>query len=444
MSNNTQTATKRIVVIGAAGEMCRVAIDRFAKTAGGKDWKLELYDIRPEALDALAKSLPAGKATVGSFDLFDGAALRKAIEGAALVVLGAGPYIRTAEPVMEVCIEKKVPYLDLDDDEASTRAALALDAQARAAGVPILICCGASPGYTNVMTADAARDMDVVERIDICWVTGDEGPVPFGGAVLDHAIRGFAGPCWTWENGRAVQHQTFLETDVFDVGNSLGDAYRFYECAHPEAVTLPRRWPGADRIRVLGALDPPPTNGIMRGVAVAVQDGKISMDEAIDFINDLLTDKSGSLKVWRHALSGLWGTIRRGEIGVAEVAKFLALSAAKKHPPFRGTNYVRVTGKRDGEPVVSVRRAPVSGPGTPWTTMASLTGSATAAFMVLALDQHRELADLSGVLAPEDWVAPEKFYPALAATGGASLHEVVEAVVTPSTAVTSRASTSIS
>lgn len=428
-------STKRIVFIGAAGEMCRVAIERFAKAAGDGDWKLELYDIRPETLRDFVKTLPAGSATVGSFDLFDGAALREAIDGADLVVLGAGPYNRTAEPVMAACIEKKVPYLDLDDDEASTRAALALDGKAKAAGVSILICCGASPGYTNVMTADAARDMDVVERIDICWVTGDEGPVPFGRAVLDHAIRGFAGPCHTWEHGRAVTHQTFLETDVFNVGNSLGDAYRFYECAHPEAVTLPRRWPGADRIRVLGALDPPPTNGIMRGVAVAVQDKKISMDEAIDFINDLLTDKTGSLKVWRYALSGLWGTIRRREIGPVEVLKFMATSAAKKHPPFRGTNYVRVTGKRDGQPVVSVRRAPVSGPGTPWTTMASLTGSATAAFMLVAIDQ---LGERSGVLAPEDWVDPETFYHALAATGGAPLHQVVEAVVTPSTAVTSR------
>ncbi|MUL78672.1 saccharopine dehydrogenase family protein [Mycolicibacterium sp. CBMA 226] len=432
------TTAKRIVFIGAAGEMCRVAIERFVKAADDGNWTLELYDIRPELLHDFAAKLPAGSAKVGSFDLFDGAALRDAIDGADLVVLGAGPYNRTAEPVMEACIEKRVAYLDLDDDEASARAALALDAQASAAGVPIFICCGASPGYTNVMTADAARDMDVVERVDICWVTGDEGPVPFGRAVLDHAIRGFAGPCWTWENGRAVQHQTFLETDVFDVGNSLGDAYRFYECAHPEAVTLPRRWPGADRIRVLGALDPPPTNGIMRGVAVAVQDNKITMDEAIDFINDLLTDKTGSLKVWRHALSGLWGTIRRGEIGAVEVLKFMATSAAKKHPPFRGTNYVRVTGTRDGHPVVSVRRAPVSGPGTPWTTMASLTGSATAAFMLLALDHQPGQAQHSGVLAPEDWADPETFYNALAATGGAPLHQVVEAVVTPSTAVTSR------
>ena len=165
---------QRIVFIGAAGEMCRVAIQRFAEAVEGADWKLELYDIRPEVLDDLVELLPSGSVSVGSFDLFDGVALSSAIEGAALVVLGAGPYIRTAEPVRAACIDNKVAYLDLDDDEASTRAALVLDAAARAAEVPIFVGCGASPGLTNVMAVDAARDMDSVDRIDVCWVTGDE------------------------------------------------------------------------------------------------------------------------------------------------------------------------------------------------------------------------------------------------------------------------------
>jgi len=40
---------KRIVFIGAAGEMCRLAIERFAVAKG--DWELAFYDIRPELLD---------------------------------------------------------------------------------------------------------------------------------------------------------------------------------------------------------------------------------------------------------------------------------------------------------------------------------------------------------------------------------------------------------
>ncbi|MGW1926707.1 saccharopine dehydrogenase family protein, partial [Streptomyces massasporeus] len=97
----TSKVEKRIVFIGAAGEMCRTAIERFAGAVPNGIWKLELYDIRPEKLDDLVRKLPPGMASAGSFDLFDGAALRTAIDGAALVVLAAGPYIRTAEPVME-------------------------------------------------------------------------------------------------------------------------------------------------------------------------------------------------------------------------------------------------------------------------------------------------------------------------------------------------------
>ena len=43
--------------------MCRVAIQRFAEAVEGADWKLELYDIRPEVLDDLVELLPSGSAT---------------------------------------------------------------------------------------------------------------------------------------------------------------------------------------------------------------------------------------------------------------------------------------------------------------------------------------------------------------------------------------------
>ncbi|WP_034278528.1 saccharopine dehydrogenase family protein [Haloechinothrix halophila] len=420
--------TKRIVFIGAAGEMCRVAIERFAKAGG--DWKLELCDIRPETLESLARSLPAGRATTRRLDLFDRTDLRKVVDGAALVVLGAGPYIRTSEPVIEACLEAKAPYLDFDDDVESTEAALALHDRARKAGVPILLGCGASPGLTNVMTADAARDLDTVERIDVCWVTGDERPHPYGRAVLEHAVHIAAGPCVTWEHGQRVMHETFVETDVLPLGNTLGD-FRLYESAHPEAVTMPRRWPDAQRIRVLGSLDPQPVNGILRGIGVAVQKGAMTMEEAIDFLDDIMTDGRGNAKGWRHALAGIWGQVRRGEVGRGEVLRYLADGLRRKHYTYRGINYTRLTGTRDGQRVVSVRRLPVSGPGTFVTSMAAMTGAATAAFMMLALDG---LGGLAGVLAPEDWADPEAFYAKLELTG-AQPHEIVESVVTPSSAV---------
>ncbi|GKT34549.1 saccharopine dehydrogenase NADP-binding domain-containing protein, partial [Aduncisulcus paluster] len=126
---------QRVVFIGAAGEMCRLAIERFAVADG--EWELALYDIRPELLDALVGKLPAGRATAARLDLYDVEALRAAVGGAALVVLGAGPYNRTAEPVMEACLEAGVSYLDFDDDIESTLHAVSLHDRARSAGVPM-------------------------------------------------------------------------------------------------------------------------------------------------------------------------------------------------------------------------------------------------------------------------------------------------------------------
>ena len=135
-----------------------------SRTASGS-WRSD--DIRPELLDPLVKRLPNGRATAGRLDLYDRDSLRKAVDGAALVVLGAGPYVRTSAPVIEACLEAKVPYLDFDDDVESTEHALTLHDKAVAAGIPIYVGCGASPGMSNVLVVDAAGALDTVENIDV-------------------------------------------------------------------------------------------------------------------------------------------------------------------------------------------------------------------------------------------------------------------------------------
>ncbi|WP_063047254.1 hypothetical protein [Nocardia pseudovaccinii] len=98
------------------------------------------------------------------------------VSGAALVVLGAGPYIRISAPVIEACLAAKVPRLDFDDDNESTQHALGLHDRAQAAGIPIHVGCGASPGMSNVLVVDAASELDTVENIDMGWLVGDERP----------------------------------------------------------------------------------------------------------------------------------------------------------------------------------------------------------------------------------------------------------------------------
>lgn len=413
--------TRRVVFIGAAGEMCKVAIKRFARADG--DWELILCDIRPELLHPLVKRLPAGRAEVRRLDLYDRAALDEVVSGAVLVVLGAGPYIRTSEPVITACLDARVPYLDFDDDVESTQHALSLADKAQDAGIPLYVGCGASPGMSNVMVMDAAKELDTVQDIEMFWTVGDERP-HVGRAVLHHLMHIAAGDCLTWEDGRAVHHESYVETGSAPMGGGLGETL-LYETAHPEPVTLPRRFPEARRIRCLGGMDPAPINGVVKGLGQAIQSGRMTSDEAVDFMVELCDMKVGGPAGLKHALGGMIGQVRRGESGSGELLKFLKSSALKRRYTWRGGLLARVTGTRNGRPAVAVRRTPLSGPDTYLVaSMATITGTACAAFMVLALDEAGKRA---GSFAPEDWAEPEAFYTALERVG-TPRHEIVESM----------------
>ncbi|AIL80836.1 MULTISPECIES: saccharopine dehydrogenase family protein [Acinetobacter] len=414
--------SRRIIFIGAAGEMCRLAIERFAKAKG--DWELVLCDIRPELLSNLVEKLPQGLATTQHLDLYDKESLQAVVNGADLVVLGAGPYIRTSAPVIEACLEAKVPYLDFDDDVESTEHALSLHEKAKEAGIPIYVGCGASPGMANVLVVDAANELDTVENIDCCWMVGDERP-GIGRAVLEHFLHITAGDCLTWENGKRVNHETFVETGTAPMGGGLGEIL-MYETAHPEPVTLPRKYPTAQRIRCLGGLHPAPFNGLGRGVGLAVHHGEMTVKEGVDFLEDLLNNKLGSAKGWKAAISGMIGQVKRKESSFSAMVEFLTKSAIGKTYPYKGGLLARVYGTKNGRPAVAIRRTVKSGEDSYlMRDMAAITGTACAAFMVLALD---ETGKRSGTFAPEDWAEPEAFYTALERVGTPRA-EIVESVL---------------
>jgi saccharopine dehydrogenase-like NADP-dependent oxidoreductase len=438
------SSPKRVVFIGAAGEMCRIAVERIASAT---DISLVLADINVAAIEPLAATLPVGRATIQKLDLYDRPALLAVTEGASLVVLGAGPYAKTSEPVLTACLENKVPYLDFDDDVESTTAALSLHEKAKAAGVPCFIGCGASPGMTNVMAVDAAQGIEKVDSIDVCWLVGDERP-GIGKAVLEHLMHIAAGPCLTWANGKATINESWVETGYAPMYGDNGETL-LHETAHPEPVTLPRLFPNADRIRCLGGLHPAPFNGVARGLGIAVRSQQITLNEAVDFLVNLInspnpmegweaalgeasgyfrggdislkelwqiiTHTASALGPWRHAIYGMLDQIKTGECTTGEVLGFLLDSARGKIGPYCAGLTVRVAGTRNGMPVVQTKRSGPCGENSVlFKDMAAITGGACSAFMILALEDNSKL---SGVFAPEDWVEPQAFYKALVRVG---------------------------
>lgn len=435
----------RVVFIGAAGEMCKVAIQLFAAAS---DAPLVLTDINQTNLERVASKLPAGRATSQILDLFDATALQKAIQGAALVVLGAGPYTRTSEPVLTACLESKIPYLDYDDDVESTQAALDLHERAKELGVPCYIGCGVSPGMSNVMVMDAAKDLDTVDTIETCWIVSEDRSSGTGKAVLEHFLHITAGPCLTWANGKATINESFVETGYVPIVPGEGDKL-LHETAHPEPVTLPRLFPNATRIRCLGGVEPVPLNGVARGIGSAVRTGALPMKVAVDFLYDLLATSAPpkglgeafgalthhlmdgnttlndlvkllystaeSLGPLRYGLAGIIDQIRIGEVTIYEAIRFLIKFSQGKGEPSRCGILVRVVGTRNGHPTVVIKRNPSTGEGSfLGKSMGAGTGASIAAFMLLAMEKGNKDG---GVFCPEDWAEPQQFYKALERLG---------------------------
>ncbi len=276
---------------------------------------------------------------------------------------------------------------------------------------------------SNVMVVDAANELDTVEDIEMFWTVGDERP-HVGRAVLQHLMHIAAGDCLTWEHGGPVVHESHVETGTAPMGGGLGETL-LYETAHPEPVTLPRRYPEARRIRCLGGMDPSPINGVVKGLGQAIESGSMTSDEAVDFMVELCNMRVGTPAGLRHAFSGMIGQVRRGESGAGELLKLLGASALRRRHTWQGGLLARVTGTRNGRPAVAVRRTPISGPESYLvSSMAALTGTACAAFMVLALD---EAGKRTGSFAPEDWAEPEAFCTALECVG-TPRYEIVESL----------------
>lgn len=439
-------SSKPIIFLGAAGEMCRIAIERYAKASTSP---IVLTDINLSAVQELAKSIPAAdRCKTFKLDIFNKTELLAAITGVGLVVLGAGPYSKTSPPVIEACIEAKVSYLDFDDDVESTLSALDLDKRAKEAGIACYVGCGSSPGMSNVMAVDAAKALDSVTQIDLCWLVGQSAGGGAGKAVLEHLLHVAAGPCLTWEHGKPALHETYVETAYAPM---TGDVeVMMHETAHPEPVTLPRLFPDADRIRCLGGLFPLPMFGVARGLGVAVRRGALPMAEVVDFLYNAVNmqipaevwvqtlaqlkhrvpdvviedpelqamvasaDGSQSSGAWDGALDGMIEQVEAGECSKEDVVDYLVAAIHRKATPFPSSLLVRAVGMRNDHPAIVIRRTPpnVGVSSFCWKDMAAATGTACAAFALMALKRTA-----SGVFAPEDWAAPEEFYDALAQLG---------------------------
>jgi saccharopine dehydrogenase-like NADP-dependent oxidoreductase len=182
--------TRRIVVLGGAGDMARVAVDRLVTLV--EDGQFVIADLDGDKAQRVARGFASPRVEGVRADIFDSSGLSELIEGSALVINATGPLFRTGAPVLEACIERGVDYIDFGDTLEAADQLLALSERAKAAGITALICAGLTPGLLGLIAAKAARELDRVEDVDIAWVSAPtpprEGVEKGGVALVEHML----------------------------------------------------------------------------------------------------------------------------------------------------------------------------------------------------------------------------------------------------------------
>ena len=228
-----------------------------AQTAAALDFVEELVvgDLDGGAADDIAARL-GPKASGAAVDVQNDRALSKLFAGATAVLNTVGPFFRLGPPVLRAAITAGVHYLDINDDWESTEAMLALDDDARSAGVTAVIGVGASPGISNMLACLAMRELDDVDEVIAGFDLDAAMPEQRGDkpcAATVHALHQLSGRIRVFEDGAFAEAkpQCRVEFDYPGLGPRTG-----WTMGHPEAVTFPRTFPKLRTARVLMTMAP--------------------------------------------------------------------------------------------------------------------------------------------------------------------------------------------
>lgn len=141
----------------------------------------------PARVEALAGELGLEGRT---FPLDDPAALDRGLEGVELVLLAAGPFVRTWRPVVEACLHRRIHYLDITGEPSVLEAIYGRDGEARVRGVALL------PGVgMDVVPTDAAAALSVARvpgatHLELALRSGGSSSGGTLKTVLEHLPRG--------------------------------------------------------------------------------------------------------------------------------------------------------------------------------------------------------------------------------------------------------------
>jgi len=245
----------RVVIVGGCGAMGSETTRDLVATSDFDE--IAIADLSLERAQALADELnaPARRTRVSAVqvDAIDEDALVELMRGHDVVV-NTMTYHHGLNAT-RAAIRAGVGYVDLGGLHNTPRQ-LELDGEAKAAGVPIVLGCGATPGVTNVLAQRGADALDTVEAIHIAFAS-HRSIAPSAG-LLDTVIDEFSPEAtrFYYEDGQLVQVLPFAGARTIKFQSPVGEQ-EVYFVPHSETHTLHRFiGKGLRRVDVRGAWRP--------------------------------------------------------------------------------------------------------------------------------------------------------------------------------------------
>jgi short subunit dehydrogenase-like uncharacterized protein len=208
----------KVMIYGATGYTGRMA----AEHANAAGLPLVLAGRSAQPLASLANELDVEHR---AFDLSNRDAIDAALAGVSVLLNCAGPFMRTAEPLMRACLRAGVHYLDISAELDSYRLAEEWDEAATAAGVMFLPGSGGSVAMLGCLAGHAASR--VVSPRRIAMALHVSGSMSRGSAIS--ARENLVTETLRYLDGHLVA-QTAGETASFNFGDGPVPCF---------AVTLP-------------------------------------------------------------------------------------------------------------------------------------------------------------------------------------------------------------
>ncbi|MFX0101067.1 MAG: saccharopine dehydrogenase family protein, partial [Candidatus Hodarchaeota archaeon] len=227
----------RVTVLGGCGVVGTASVKTLVKVEDFSE--VIVGDIDVNKAKQLASKL-GEKVSAVQFDASSIESVKNAIKGSDVVVNCVGPFYTFEKPILSAVIDSGINYVDVNDDVGATYDALAMNEDAKNAGITALIGMGSSPGVTNLLASYAARDLlDECESIDMFHTHGGE-PTE-GPGVIGHRFYCLTIDVPMFLDGKAItvtQEQSEDYTDEVEFINLPGK-HTVYPYPHPEPITMP-------------------------------------------------------------------------------------------------------------------------------------------------------------------------------------------------------------